>query len=145
MKKVSNASFVIGIVFIVLGIVLNVLGFLDINGVRYVQYYGNRFYSMTYTTSTSQQMFCMALIIAGGFLFLGGIMLFILSAVTCPCRCKGHHEKDSCKEQPKSEEAHKVTCQCQAKADTTEPVKQEEPETEAPEESAEQEQTTEQV
>ena len=145
MKKISNASFVIGIVFIVLGIVLNVLGFLDINGVRYVQYYGNRFYSMTYTTSTSQQMFCMALIIAGGFLFLGGIMLFILSAVTCPCRCKGHKEKESCKEQPKCEEAPETTCQCQAKADTTEPVKQEEPETEAPKESAEQEQTTEQV
>ena len=93
MKKVSTASFIIGIVLIVLAVALNVLGFLDINGIRYV-HYGNRFYSMTYTTtSSSAQMVCIAMIIAGGFLFLGGILLLMLSALTCPCRCKGHGNK----------------------------------------------------
>ena len=123
MKKVSNASFVIGIVLIVLAVVLNVLGFLDINGIRYVQYYGNRLYSMTYTTSSSNQMICLALIIAGGFMFVGGIMLLMLSALTCPCRCKHHEHK--CEEAPqKAEEPAPCCCKAEEKAAVEEPVEE---------------------
>ena len=134
MKKVSNASFVIGIVLIVLAIVLNVLGFLDINGIRYVQYYGNRLYSMTYSVDTSSQMICLAMIIAGGFLFVGGILLLMLSALTCPCRCK-HHEH---KEEEKAETQAPCCCQKEAaepeKAEPAEPA--EEPAAEPVEEQA---------
>ena len=117
MKKVSTASFIIGIVLIVLAVVLNVLGFLDINGIRYVHYYGNRLYSMTYTNSTSGQMVCIAMIIAGGFLFVGGILLFILSVLTCPCRCK-HHEH-------KGEEKAEDPAPCCCRKETAEPEKAE--------------------
>ena len=121
MKKVSNASFVIGIVLIVLAVVLNVLGFLDINGIRYVQYYGNRLYSMTYTVDTSSQMICLALIIAGGFMFVGGILLLMLSALTCPCRCKHHEHK--CEEIPQKTEEPSPCC-CKAKEKAEEPVEE---------------------
>ncbi len=118
MKKVSNASFVIGIVLVVLAVIINVLGFLNINGVRYIQYYGNRLYSMTYTTSTSNQMVCLALIIAGGFMFVGGILLLMLSALTCPCRCKHHEHK--CEEAP--QKAEEPSCCCKAEEVAEEPV-----------------------
>ena len=135
MKKVSNASFVIGIVLVVLAVIINVLGFLNINGVRYIQYYGNRLYSMTYTTSTSNQMVCLALIIAGGFMFVGGILLLMLSALTCPCRCKHHEHK--CEEAPqKAEEPSPCCCKAEEKAEVEEePV--EEPAEEAAEPAAE--------
>ena len=130
MKKVSNASFVIGIVLVVLAVIINVLGFLNINGVRYIQYYGNRLYSMTYTASTSNQMVCLALIIAGGFMFVGGILLLMLSALTCPCRCKHHEHK--CEEAP--QKAEEPSC-CKAEEVAEEPV--EKPTEEAPEPAAE--------
>lgn len=138
MKKVSNASFVIGIVLVVLAVIINVLGFLNINGVRYIQYYGNRLYSMTYTASTSNQMVCLALIIAGGFMFVGGILLLMLSALTCPCRCKGHGHKPE--EVP--QKAENKTC-CQVEAPAAEAEKAEEPAEEPAAEPVEEEQATE--
>ena len=142
MKKVSNASFIIGIVLIVLAVVLNVLGFLDINGIRYVQYYGNRLYSMTYTTSSSAQMICIAMIIAGGFLFVGGILLLMLSALTCPCRCKHHEHKPE--EVPQKAE-DKTPCCCKVEEPAPEPEKAEaeKPAEESAEEPATEEQATE--
>ena len=139
MKKVSNASFVIGIVLIVLAVVLNVFGFLTINGVRYIQYYGNRLYSMTYTTSTSGQMICIAMILAGGFLFVGGILLLGLSALTCPCRCKGHGHKP----EDVPQKAENKTCCCQVEAPAAEAEKAEEPAEEPVAEPVEEEQATE--
>ena len=121
MKKISNASLVIGIVLVVLAVVLNVLGFLDINGIRYVQYYGNRLYSMTYSVDTSSQMICLAMIIAGGFLFIGGILLLMLSALTCPCRCKHHEHKE--------EEKAEAPAPCCCQKETAEPEKAEPAET----------------
>ena len=120
MKKVSNASFVIGIVLIVLDVVLNVLGFLDINGIRYVQYYGNRLHSMTYMVDTSSQLVCLAMILSGGFLFIGGILLLMLSALTCPCRCKHHEHKEE--DAPQKAEAPAPCC---CRKETTEPEKAE--------------------
>ena len=129
MKKISNASLVIGIVLVVLAVVLNVLGFLDINGIRYVQYYGNRLYSMTYSVDTSGQMVCIAMIIAGGFLFIGGILLLMLSALTCPCRCKHHEHKD--------EEKADAPAPCCCKKEAAEPEKAEPVEQPAEEPAAE--------
>ena len=133
MKKISKTSLIIGIVLIVLAVVLNVLGFLDINGMRCVRCCGNPFFSMTYTTSSSVQMICMAMIIAGGFLFVGGILLLMLSALTCPCRCRHHDHKPE--EIPQKAE-EKTPCCCTAKEPEQEP---EEPAAEP----AEEEQATE--
>ena len=118
MKKISKTSLIIGIVLIVLAVVLNVLGFLDINGMRCVRCCGNPFFSMTYTTSSSVQMICMAMIITGGFLFIGGILLLMLSAITCPCRCRHHDHKPE--EVQKAE--GKAPCCCAAKEHEQEPA-----------------------
>ena len=83
MKKISKASFVIAIVLIVFAIALNVLGFIYINGVRYVRHFNGGFMQMSYTTTSSMANTCLGMIIAGGFLFIGGILLFMLSAMTC--------------------------------------------------------------
>ena len=83
MKKISKASFIIAIVLIVFAIALNVLGFIYINGVRYVRHFNGGFMQMSYTTTSSMANTCLGMIIAGGFLFIGGILLFMLSAMTC--------------------------------------------------------------
>ena len=83
MKKISKASFIIAIVLIVFAIALNVLGFIYINGVRYVRHFNCGFMQMSYTTTSSMANTCLGMIIAGGFLFIGGILLFMLSAMTC--------------------------------------------------------------
>ncbi len=82
MKKVSTASFIVAIILIVCSVVLNVLGFTYINGAHYVRHYG-AFMQMTYTMTSSMANVCLGMIIAGGFLFIGGILLLMLSAMTC--------------------------------------------------------------
>lgn len=89
MKKVSTASFIVAIILIVCSVVLNVLGFTYINGAHYVRHYG-AFMQMTYTMTSSMANVCLGMIIAGGFLFIGGILLFMLSALTC-CRPQKDH------------------------------------------------------
>ena len=133
MIKVSTASFIIGIIFIVCAIVLGLMGFRNINGVMCVRHMGG-FMSMSYTTTTSMANMCMAMIIAGGFLFVGGILLLMLSALTCPCRCKHHEHKD----EEKAEEPAPCCCKKEAaepeKAEPAEPA--EEPAAEPVEEQA---------
>ena len=136
MKNVSKASFIIGIILIVCALVLGVLGFRNINGVMYVRHMGG-FMSMSYTTTSSMTGMCLAMIVSGGFLFLGGLMLFLLAAITCPCRCKSHEEKKCEKQkevpapQPKAEPAAEIPCQCQTEETTApEPEKTEDQTTE---------------
>ena len=109
MKKISTACFIIAIVLIVCAITLNVLGFTYINGVRYVRHYSGGFMQMSYTTTSSMANTCLGMIIAGGFLFIGGILLFMLSAMTChrppkaPFCCKDK-QKEEVKEEAKAAE-----------------------------------------
>ena len=113
MKKVSTASFIIAIVLIVCAITLNILGFTWMNCTHVTRHYGNGFMQMTYSVSTASSSLsytCIGMIIAGGFLFLGGILLFILSALTChtppkPHHCCRHHEE-------MEEEAPQEKCCC---------------------------------
>ncbi len=99
MKKVSKASFICAIILIVCAIALNVIGFTYLNGVRVYRHVGYGFMQMTYNASSSMTNTCFAMIIAGGFLFVGGILLMMLSAMTC-CRCKEKvaEQKDEKKE-----------------------------------------------
>ncbi len=123
MRKVSIASFVMAIIFMVCAIVLNVLGFVYINGTQVVRHTTNGFMQMSYYTSTSLTNVSFAMIIAGGFLFIGAILMFMLSAMT---RCKCHHHEGHCcrKEDPKAEPV------------TAEVVAEPEPETEPTDEEA---------
>ena len=109
MKKVSKASFISAIVLIVAAIVLNVIGFTYINGVRVVRQTGYGFMHMAYYTDSSMTNTCFAMIIAGGFLFVGGILLFMLSVMTrCPGKkcCHDHKGEAEVKqvEAPKADE-----------------------------------------
>ncbi len=100
MKKISFISLLSAIVLIIGAIVLNVLGFTYINGTHVVRQYGG-FMQMTYYTSSMSNV-SLAMIIAGGFLFLGGILLLMLAALTCGHKCQ-------CKHEEKKPEAVKVT------------------------------------
>ena len=123
MKKISKASFIIAVVLIVFAIALNVLGFIYINGVRYVRHFNGGFMQMSYTTTSSMANTCLGMIIAGGFLFIGGILLFMLSAMTCHRPPKAPFcFKD--KQLPFQKEEVKA----EAKAAEPEPAKPEEPE-----------------
>ena len=130
MKKISTACFIIAIVLIVCAITLNVLGFTYINGVRYVRHYSGGFMQMSYTTTSSMANTCLGMIIAGGFLFIGGILLFMLSAINChrpptaPFCCKDK-QKEEVKEEAKV-----------AEPEPAKPVEPEQPvEPEAPKEA----------
>ena len=112
MKKVSKASFISAIVLIVAAIVLNVIGFTYINGVRVVRQTGYGFMHMAYYTDSSMTSTCLGMIIAGGFLFIGGILLFMLSAMTrCPGRKCCHDHKDEAEEKP-AEVQPAEECKC---------------------------------
>lgn len=75
MKKVSTISLVCAIVLIVAAIVLNVFGFTYINGMRVVRHVGYGYMQMSYYNTSSMTATCLGMIIAGGFLFVSGIML----------------------------------------------------------------------
>ena len=96
MKKVSKASFICAIILIVCAIALNVYGFSFLNGVRVYRQMGYGYMHMSYVTNSSMTNTCFAMIVAGGFLFIGGILLFMLAAMT-RCDCK------KCCNEPKSE------------------------------------------
>lgn len=115
MKKVSTASFVIAIILIVCAIVFNILGFVDMCGTHVARHYGNGFMQVTYTmTSTASYYVSLGMIITGGFMFLGGILLFMLSVLTChrPPKghgCCGHHHRPPMPEEEfKAEQAEPV-------------------------------------
>ena len=114
MKKVSTASFVIAIILIVCSITLNILGFVGVNGCHMARHYGNGYMTMTYTMSSTASYMSIALIVLGGFLFLGGILLFILAALTChrppkgPGCCGHHHRPPMPEEEFRAEQAAPV-------------------------------------
>ena len=107
MKKVSKASFICAIILIVCAIALNVIGFTYLNGVRVYRHVGYGFMQMTYSASSSMTNTCFAMIIAGGFLFVGGILLMMLSAMTrCPGKrcCHEHKQPEQPAVEVKAEE-----------------------------------------
>ncbi len=132
MKKISLTSFITAIVLIVCAIVLNVYGFYYINGVRVLRQTGYGFMHMTYYTDTSMTNTCFGMIIAGGFLFIGGILLLMLATLT---RCRGkkccHEHKAEVAllpeaevkaEEPKAEPevTKEETCSCNEQANVEE-------------------------
>ncbi len=106
MKKVSKASFICAIILIVCALALNVIGFSYLNGVRVYRHVGYGFMQMTYSASSSMTNTCFAMIMAGGFLFIGGILLLMLSAMTrCPGKkCCHEHKVVQPAEEVKAEE-----------------------------------------
>ena len=99
MKKASTASFVMAVILIVCAIVFNVIGFVDMCGTHVYRHYGSGFMQVTYTMTSSAAYFVsLGMIITGGFMFLGGIILFMLSALTSHRHpkgpgCCGHHHR----------------------------------------------------
>ena len=115
MKKVSTISLICAVVLIIGAIVLNVIGFSCINGVHCVRHAGYGFMQMSYYTSTSMTSVCLAMIIAGGFLFVGGILLLMLSVMTC---CK---EQKCCRHKSEPETAPVAEpCSCSLPENTEE-------------------------
>ena len=114
MKKVSKASFICAIILIVCAIALNVIGFSYLNGVRVYRHVGYGFMQMTYSASSSMTNTCFAMIIAGGFLFVGGILLMMLSAMTrCPGKKCCHDKKPEVQEQKAEEKPQpEIECKC---------------------------------
>ena len=106
MKKISIISLICGIVLILAAIVLNAIGFSYINGMHVVRHMGYGFMEMSYYTNTSMTGTCLAMIIAGGFLFNGGILLLMLSAIT---KCRDHK---CCKKEEVEKEAPVQIEQC---------------------------------
>ncbi len=84
MKKVSTASFVIGVLLIVASIVLFILGILNINTPyaysRSVN--GFTYTRISYSISVNGLVNGFMMILFGGIAFLGGFLSFILAAVT---------------------------------------------------------------
>ncbi len=84
MKKVSTASFVIGVLLIVASIVLFILGILNINTPyaysRSVN--GFTYTRISYSFSVNGLVNGFVMILFGGIAFLGGFLSFILAAVT---------------------------------------------------------------
>lgn len=84
MKKVSTASFVIGVLLIVASIVLFILGILNINTPyaysRSVN--GYTYTRISYSFSVNGLVNGFVMILFGGIAFLGGLLSFILAAVT---------------------------------------------------------------
>ena len=88
MKKTSTASFIVAIVLLVASIALFVLAALSINATQVYSRVGNGYSYMrvSYNFSLSGTVNALLMVLLGGFLFLGGILLFILAAVTRPAK-----------------------------------------------------------
>ncbi len=84
MKKVSTASFIIGVLLIVASIVLFILGILNINTPYAYSHSVNGFtYTrVSYSISVAGLVNGFMMILFGGIAFLGGFLSFILAAVT---------------------------------------------------------------
>ena len=88
MKKTSTASFIVAIVLVVASIALFVLGALNVNATQVYSRIGNGYSYMrvSYNFSLARIANGFMMILLGGFTFLGGILLFILAAVTRPAK-----------------------------------------------------------
>ena len=130
MKKVSTFSYIIAIVLVMCSIACNFIGFRYIDGTRIIRQASRGFMQMTYYTTTTPSNFGLGMIITGGFLFVGAMVLFMLS-VLAASKCS----EECCKEQPcpkkecpKKAHAAQIECDAQEKAEPAAP--------EAPEASA---------
>ncbi len=129
MKKTSTASFIVAIVLVVASIALFVLGALNINATQIYSRIGNGYSYMrvSYNFSLARIANGFMMVLLGGFTFLGGIMLFILAAVTRPAKanctvecCTAQPTQASPLSQPDAVEASASCCNCKADASATE-------------------------
>ncbi len=86
MKKTSTASFIIAIILVIASIALFVLGFLSVNTTQVYSKVGNgySFMKVSYSLSLNNIVHGLLFVLLGTSLFIGGILMFILAAVTCP-------------------------------------------------------------
>ncbi len=86
MKKTSMASFIVAIILVASSIALFVLGFLSVNTTQVYSKVGNgySFMQISYSLSLNSIIHGLFFVLLGGFLFIGGILMFILSAVVRP-------------------------------------------------------------
>ena len=131
MKKTSTASFIVAIVLVVASIALFVLGALSINAPQVYSKVGSGYSYMrvSYNFSLSRALNGFTMVLIGGFLFLGGLLMFILAAVTRPAKpCCNAAASAPAQAQPKVIEAPAACCTCDAKPSvSSEPEKAGEP------------------
>jgi hypothetical protein len=84
MKKISTASFIVGVVLVVASIALIILGAVSVNSpsVYSRTINGYTYTKMSYSISVTGIINGFMMIIIGGIAFLGGMLSFILAAVT---------------------------------------------------------------
>ena len=84
MKKTSIASFIIAIILVVASIALFVLGFLSVNTTQVYSKVGNgySFMKVSYSLSLNNIIKGLFFVLLGGVIFIGGILMFVLAAVT---------------------------------------------------------------
>ena len=118
MKKVSTFSYIIAIVLVMCSIACNFIGFRYIDGTRIIRQASRGFMQTTYYTTTTPSNFGLGMIITGGFLFVGAMILFMLS-VLAASKCS----EERCKEQPcqKKAPAAQIECDTQEKAEPAAP------------------------
>ncbi len=129
MKKTSTASFIVAIVLVVASIALFVLGALSVNATQVYSKIGNGYSYMriSYNFSLARVANGFMMILLGGFSFLGGILLFILAAVTRPAKancavkcCTSQPTQASPLPQADAPETSASCCNCKADASATE-------------------------
>ena len=128
MKKISKVSFILSIVLAAGAVALNIIGFCYINGVRIVRYGAYGYMQMYNYSTTSMANTCLGMIIAGGFMFIGAILLFMLSVMT-KCRkdhcCKAKPEHCEAQSAPEPEKAPEQEAAPEAEAKAEEEPKAE--------------------
>ena len=95
MKKISTASLIVGAVLVVASIALIILGALSVNSpsVYSRAINGYTYTKISYSVSVTGIINGFMLILIGGIAFVGGMLSFILAAVThgpkCPSNANG--------------------------------------------------------
>ncbi len=84
MKKISTASFIVGVVLVVASIALIILGALSVNSpsVYSRAINGYTYTKVSYSVSVTGIINGFMMILIGGIAFIGGMLSFILAAVT---------------------------------------------------------------
>ncbi len=89
MKKISTASFIVGVVLVVASIAMIVMGALSVNSpsVYSRTVNGYTYTKMSYSISVTGIINGFMLILIGGISFIGGMLSFLLAAVTRSPKC----------------------------------------------------------
>ena len=84
MKKISTASFIVGVVLVVASIVAIIMGVTTVNSPSVYSHTvnGYTYKAMSYSISITGVINGFMMIIIGGIAFIGGMLSFILAAVT---------------------------------------------------------------